>query len=48
MSSFSNQKLKFFLEKLGSSSPTPGGGTSAAIAAAMSASLIAMVANLTI
>jgi formiminotetrahydrofolate cyclodeaminase len=48
MSNFANQKIEEFLENLESSSPTPGGGTSAAIGAAISCALIAMVANLTI
>jgi methenyltetrahydrofolate cyclohydrolase len=36
------------LERLGSSDPVPGGGSAAALAAAMGASLVAMVAELTI
>jgi formiminotetrahydrofolate cyclodeaminase len=37
-----------FLERLGSSDPVPGGGSAAALAAAMGAALVAMVAELTI
>ena len=37
-----------FLEELASSTPTPGGGSAAAYAGAMGASLVAMVAGLTI
>ena len=37
-----------FLERLGSSHPVPGGGSAAALAAAMGAALVAMVADLTI
>lgn len=36
-----------FLERLGSSDPVPGGGSAAALAAAMGAALVAMVAELT-
>ena len=36
------------LERLGSSHPVPGGGSAAALAAAMGAALVAMVAELTI
>lgn len=36
-----------FLDHLASASPTPGGGTAAAIAGAMSAALVAMVGRLT-
>ncbi len=48
MSNFTKQTIEEFLKNLESSSPTPGGGTSAAIGAAISCGLIAMVANLTI
>ncbi|WP_066504757.1 cyclodeaminase/cyclohydrolase family protein [Abyssisolibacter fermentans] len=41
-------KLKEFLEKTASKDPVPGGGSVAALSASISASLIAMVANLTI
>lgn len=37
-----------FLDRLGSSDPVPGGGSAAALAAAMGAALVAMVAELTI
>lgn len=37
-----------FLKRLGSSDPVPGGGSAAALAAAMGAALVAMVAELTI
>ena len=37
-----------FLERLGSSDPVPGGGSAAALAAAMGAALVAMVVELTI
>lgn len=37
-----------FLERLGSSDPVPGGGSAAALAAAMGAALVGMVAELTI
>lgn len=37
-----------FLERLASSDPVPGGGSAAALAAAMGAALVAMVAELTI
>lgn len=40
--------LHAFLERLGSSDPVPGGGSAAALAAAMGAALVAMVAELTI
>lgn len=40
--------LDEFLERLGSSDPVPGGGSAAALAAAMGAALVAMVAELTI
>jgi formiminotetrahydrofolate cyclodeaminase len=40
--------LHEFLERLGSSDPVPGGGSAAALSAAMGAALVAMVAELTI
>ena len=40
--------IKEFLEKIASESPTPGGGSVAALSAALAASLTEMVANLTI
>ena len=39
-------KIKKFLEKLASDTPTPGGGSAAALSGALSASLVAMVAGL--
>ena len=40
--------VRAFMERLGSSDPAPGGGSAAALAAAMGAALVAMVAELTI
>jgi methenyltetrahydrofolate cyclohydrolase len=40
--------IKEFLEKIGSDSPAPGGGSVAALSAALAASLTEMAANLTI
>ncbi len=40
--------IKEFLEKIASGSPTPGGGSVAALSTALAASLTEMVANLTI
>jgi formiminotetrahydrofolate cyclodeaminase len=48
MSSFKDLSIEKFLETLASSSPTPGGGTVAAVGGATAASLIAMVCLLTI
>ncbi len=45
---FSSPTMKTFLETLGSASPTPGGGTGAAVAGAMGASLVQMLAELTV
>jgi len=45
---FAEMRLSDFLEELGSSSPAPGGGSVAAIAGALGASLAKMVANLTV
>jgi len=42
------QPLNRFLDELASSAPTPGGGSAAAIMAAMGAALTSMVCNLTI
>jgi formiminotetrahydrofolate cyclodeaminase len=39
-------ELKRFLEKLASATPTPGGGSTSALAGALSSSLVAMVAGL--
>ncbi len=43
-----DQKIKDFLEDLASKKPVPGGGSTSAVAGAMAASLVAMVANLTV
>lgn len=48
MNKIKSQKIEDFLKGLGSSSPTPGGGAVAAVTAAMSASLVEMVANITV
>jgi len=48
MSSFENKKIKEFLEELSSNSPTPGGGAAAALVGSLAASLVEMVARLTI
>jgi len=45
---FSSLPLDRFLEALASESPTPGGGTAAAVAGAMGASLAEMVSGLTL
>ncbi len=45
---FSNVTLKDFIDDLASSSPAPGGGAAGAYAAAISAALTSMVANLTV
>jgi formiminotetrahydrofolate cyclodeaminase len=45
---FARETVGGFLERLGSASPTPGGGTGAAVAGAMGASLVRMLAMLTI
>jgi methenyltetrahydrofolate cyclohydrolase len=42
------QRIDEFLDRLGSDSPTPGGGAAAGVAGASGAALIGMVANLTI
>lgn len=46
MSTFAGLAVSRFLDALSSPEPTPGGGTAAAIAGAMGASLLAMVAGL--
>ncbi len=46
-SALAQMSIAEFLEKLGSSEPTPGGGSAAALVGALSSSLISMVANLT-
>ncbi len=43
-----DQKIKNFLDTLASKSPTPGGGSVAALTGAMGAALLSMVGNLTI
>lgn len=43
-----DQKIKNFLDDLSSKSPTPGGGSVAALAGALGAALLLMVCNLTI
>jgi formiminotetrahydrofolate cyclodeaminase len=45
-SSFSKKPLEKFLTELGSSAPSPGGGTAAALTAAQGAALLEMVARL--
>jgi formiminotetrahydrofolate cyclodeaminase len=47
MARFAEQTISSFLEALASSSPTPGGGTAAAIAGAMGTALLMMVAGMT-
>lgn len=46
--SFKDETLSSFLRDLASFSPTPGGGSASAVCGAMAASLVEMVANLTI
>lgn len=48
MTDFSTLSLDGFLTALGSDAPTPGGGTAAAVAGAMGASLAEMVSALTL
>ena len=43
-----DKKVSNFLEELASNSPTPGGGSVAALAGALGAALISMVGNLTL
>jgi len=45
---YKNLSIEEFAERLGSAAPTPGGGPAAALASALGASLVMMVANLTI
>jgi len=44
----SEKKINNFLNELASSSPTPGGGSVAALSGALGAALVSMVANLTL
>ena len=46
--SFKNCSIEEYIERLGSGSPTPGGGAAAALTSAQGAALIMMVANHTI
>jgi len=43
-----DKKIRNFLDELASNSPTPGGGSVAALAGALGAALISMVGNLTV
>ena len=43
-----NEPLSYFMDKLASSSPTPGGGSVAALTGAIGAALVSMVSNLTL
>lgn len=43
-----DQKISQFLDDLSSKKPVPGGGSTSAVVGAMGASLVAMVANLTL
>lgn len=45
---FKSPSVEAFLARLGSDTPTPGGGTAAAVTGAMGAALVAMLANLTL
>lgn len=45
---FENQKISEFLDLLASDAPAPGGGSVAALCAALGAALVSMVANLTV
>ncbi|GAB4544311.1 MAG: cyclodeaminase/cyclohydrolase family protein [Anaerolineae bacterium] len=45
---YKDRQVQTFLEELAGSSPTPGGGSAAALAGAMGAGLISMVCRLTI
>jgi len=44
----SEKSVRTFLDELASSAPAPGGGSAAALAAAIGAALVSMVANLTV
>lgn len=46
--SFADATLRQFIDDLASGSPTPGGGSAAAVSGAMAASLAEMVCNLTV
>lgn len=46
--SFADASLQQFIDDLASGSPTPGGGSAAAVSGAMAASLAEMVCNLTV
>jgi formiminotetrahydrofolate cyclodeaminase len=46
--SFDNDTIKAFIEKVGESSPTPGGGSAAAFVGSLASALSEMVCNLTI
>jgi glutamate formiminotransferase/formiminotetrahydrofolate cyclodeaminase len=43
-----DQPMQYFLDKLASKSPEPGGGSVAALAGSLAAALVSMVANLTL
>ncbi len=43
-----DQPLRFFMDKLASKSPEPGGGSVAALTGALGAALVSMVSNLTL
>ena len=45
---FKSPSVEAFLDRLGSDAPTPGGGSAAAVTGAMGASLVGMLANLTL
>lgn len=48
MSDLFNQSMNEFIEKAASNSPTPGGGNVSAVVGTLAASMVSMVANLTI
>lgn len=48
MSKIKNQKIEDFIDTLSSSSPTPGGGSAASLAGAISFALVSMVAELSV
>jgi methenyltetrahydrofolate cyclohydrolase len=43
-----DQPMRYFMDRLASKSPEPGGGSVAALTGALGAALLSMVANLTI